>query len=182
MCCSSRQLENESEEYSSPVAEKHVAVLPLEIVGDGQETQALGDGLMDSLAGKLSNLYASNKTLWVVPPSEVRARKVTEPASAMREFGATIVVKGSFERNGRAARLRLTLIDPKKTARNRLCRGREPFGRPGGASGRRRDTSRTTNEHFDRNRPIAWSRRPGDSRRIRRLSRRTWLLSKERQS
>ena len=96
-------------------SQKHVAVLPLEIVGNSQEAQALGDGMMDSLAGKLSNLYASNKTLWVVPPSEVRARKVTEPASAMQEFGATIVVKGSFERNGQAAKLRLTLIDPKKT-------------------------------------------------------------------
>jgi eukaryotic-like serine/threonine-protein kinase len=96
-------------------SQKHIAVLPLEIVGNSQETQAIGDGLMDSLAGKLSNLYASNKTLWVVPPSEVRARKVTEPASAMKEFGATIVVRGSFERNGQSAKLRLTLIDPKKT-------------------------------------------------------------------
>jgi serine/threonine-protein kinase len=32
----------------------------------------------------------------------------------MREFGATIVVTGNFERDDRAAHLRLTLIDPKK--------------------------------------------------------------------
>ncbi len=95
--------------------EKHIAVLPLDFVGGNPETQALGDGLMDSLAGRLSNLDATNNNLWVVPASEVRSRKVNDPASALREFGATIVVKGSFERNDQVARLRLTLIDPKKT-------------------------------------------------------------------
>ena len=54
------------------------------------------------------NLGASNQTLFVVPASKVRARKVNDPPSALREFGATIVVKGTFERNGEAARLRLT--------------------------------------------------------------------------
>lgn len=94
-------------------SEKHIAVLPLDLVGGSPETQALGDGLMDSLAGRLSNLDVGNKTLWVVPASEVRSRKVTDPAAARREFGATIVVKGSFERDNSAARLKLTLIDPK---------------------------------------------------------------------
>jgi eukaryotic-like serine/threonine-protein kinase len=94
-------------------SEKHIAVLPLEVVGGNLETQALGDGLMDSLAGRLSNLDVGNKTLWVVPASEVRSRKVTDPSAARREFGATIVVKGSFERDNSAARLKLTLIDPK---------------------------------------------------------------------
>ena len=95
--------------------EKHIAVLPLDLAGENPETQALGDGLMDSLAGRLSNLDTANKKLWVVPASEVRSRKVKDPASALREFGATIVVKGSFERSNQAARLRLTLIDPRKT-------------------------------------------------------------------
>ena len=68
---------------------------------------------MDSLAGRLSNLSLSNKSLWVVPASEVRSRKVNDPSTALREFGATIVVKGTFERNDPAAHLKLTLIDPK---------------------------------------------------------------------
>ena len=95
--------------------EKHIAVLPLEFAGEDPETQALGDGLMDSLAGKVANLDPANHSLWVVPASEVRNRKITDPSSAMREFGATIVVKGNFERSDQAARLKLTLIDPKKT-------------------------------------------------------------------
>jgi serine/threonine-protein kinase len=98
--------------FSSP--EKHIAILPFEVVGDAPGTRALGDGLMDSLAGKLANLGTTNKTLFVVPPSEIRSRKVSDPASAMHEFGATIVVKGQFERNGETTQLKLTLIDPKK--------------------------------------------------------------------
>jgi serine/threonine-protein kinase len=94
--------------------EKHIAVLPFDIVGNDPATHALGDGLMDSLAGKLSNLDAVNQTLWVVPASEVRSRDVRDASSALREFGATIVVKGMFERDGRSAHLALTLIDPKK--------------------------------------------------------------------
>jgi serine/threonine protein kinase/tetratricopeptide (TPR) repeat protein len=95
--------------------EKHIAVLPFDVVGGNQETQALGDGLMDALAGRLSNLGSENKALWVVPANEVRARKVSDPSSALREFGATIVIKGSFERNDEAAHLKLILIDPKAT-------------------------------------------------------------------
>jgi serine/threonine protein kinase/tetratricopeptide (TPR) repeat protein len=94
--------------------DKHVAVLPFEVPGDDPETVALGDGLMDSLAGKLSNLDVANKSLWVVPASEVRHRKVDDPSSALREFGATIAVKGRFERHDREAQLSLTLIDTKK--------------------------------------------------------------------
>jgi serine/threonine-protein kinase len=95
--------------------EKHIAVLPFEVAGNDPQTQALGDGLMDSIAGKLSNLDAANQTLWVVPASEVRARKVHDALSALKEFGATIVVQGSFERTGLGAHLRLTLVDPQKT-------------------------------------------------------------------
>ena len=94
--------------------EKHIAVLPFDVAGNDPQTQALGDGLMDSLTGKLSNLDAVNQTLWVVPASEVRARKVKDASSALREFGATIVVQGSFERSGPDAYLKLTLIDPEK--------------------------------------------------------------------
>ena len=95
-------------------SQKHIAVLPLELVGGTPETQAIGDGLMDSLAGRLSNLDSGVNTLWVVPASEVRDRKVTTAGAALREFGATIVVRGTFERQAEQARLRLTLIDSKK--------------------------------------------------------------------
>jgi serine/threonine-protein kinase len=96
--------------------EKHVAVLPFTVPGGSPEVVAVGDGLMDSLAGDLANLDVLNKTLWVIPASEIRARKVTTAAAAMQQFGATIVISGSFARqsDGSASRLRLTLVDPKK--------------------------------------------------------------------
>jgi eukaryotic-like serine/threonine-protein kinase len=97
-----------------PSHEKHIAVLPFDIAGNDPQTQALGDGLMDSLAGKLSNLAAVNQSLWVVPASEVRSRRVKDPSSARREFGATIVVQGNFERSGPVTHLKLNLIDPTK--------------------------------------------------------------------
>jgi serine/threonine-protein kinase len=51
----------------------------------------------------------------VVPAREVRSRKVNDPATALREFGATIVIEGSFERLNDVTHLRLTLVDPAKT-------------------------------------------------------------------
>jgi len=95
--------------------EKHIALLPFDIAGNDQENVALGDGLMDSLSGKLASLEPSNASLWVVPAIEVRRRKVNDPPAALREFGATIVIQGSFERRNQATRLRMTLIDPRKT-------------------------------------------------------------------
>jgi serine/threonine-protein kinase len=93
---------------------KHIAVLPFDIGDNNPETLALGDGLMDSLAGKLSNLDHTNDALWVVPASEVRRRKVRDPESALREFGATTVIKGSFRRINHIVRLNLALIDTHK--------------------------------------------------------------------
>jgi len=96
-------------------SEKHVAVLPFEMPANEPQVVALGDGLMDSLAGDLANLDVVNKTLWVIPASEIRARKVVTATAAMQQFGATIVISGSFTRDPTTgARLRLTLIDPKK--------------------------------------------------------------------
>ncbi len=94
--------------------EKHVAVLPFDVNGKDAELVALGDGLMDSLSGKLTNLDSVNRSLWVAPASEVRRRNVDNPTAALKEFGATIVVKGSFVRDGKTVRLNLALIDTRK--------------------------------------------------------------------
>lgn len=93
--------------------EKHIAVLPIDFVGGDAQTEALGNGLMDSLSGELSNLNAGKQTLWVVPASEVRRQKVTDPAGALRIFGATIAVKGMVERHDQSVHLALTIIDTK---------------------------------------------------------------------
>lgn len=94
--------------------EKHIAVLPFDNLGSNPETEVLVQGLMDSLAGKLSNLDVGNKSLWVVPTSEVRRKKVTDPAAALQELGATLTVQGSIEREGQAVHMNMSLIDTKK--------------------------------------------------------------------
>ena len=94
-------------------SEKHVAVLPFDNIGSNPENAALADGLMDSLAGRLSNLDVGNQSLWVVPNSEVRRRNVTDPMDALKQLGANLVVKGAVQRDGNDIRLTVNLIDTK---------------------------------------------------------------------
>jgi tetratricopeptide (TPR) repeat protein len=94
-------------------AEKHIAVLPIDNAGNDPANAAVADGLMDSLTGKLSNFDETQRSLWVVPASVVRSRKVADPAAAYRDLGATMVVKGRFQRSGPSMQLTVDLIDAK---------------------------------------------------------------------
>jgi len=93
--------------------EKHVAVLPFDNIGSNPENAALADGLMESLAGRLTNLDVGNKALWIVPTSEVRRQHVTDPADALKNLGANLVIKGAVERDGNDIHLTVNLIDTK---------------------------------------------------------------------
>ena len=68
---------------------------------------------MDSLSSRLTNLDVGEQSLWVVPTSEIRRLKVTDPGTALRQLGATMVVKGSISREGDDIRLTVNLIDTK---------------------------------------------------------------------
>jgi eukaryotic-like serine/threonine-protein kinase len=98
---------------SGAPGEKHVAVLPFDNIGSNPENAALAEGLMDSLAGRLSNLDVGNQSLWVVPNSEVRRRNVTDPMDALKQLGANLVVKGAVQRDGNDIRITVNLIDTK---------------------------------------------------------------------
>lgn len=93
--------------------EKHIVVLPFTNVGNDAANQEVCDGLMETLSSALSELEADGKSLWVVPASEIRRRKLADPADAARQFGANMAVTGSVQRNGRAVRLTVNLIDTK---------------------------------------------------------------------
>jgi eukaryotic-like serine/threonine-protein kinase len=94
-------------------SEKHIAVLPFDNIGNDPANEPVAEGLMDTMAGKLSNLEVNNHSLWVVPASEVRRRNINDPSAALRELGATLAVKGSVEREGQDVHLTATLIDTK---------------------------------------------------------------------
>ncbi len=91
--------------------EEHIAVLPFENVGDDPANEEVSAGLMDSLASRLTNLEAGKQPLWVVPASEVRRRKIADPASALRELGATVAVEGSLQRDGQTIHLMVNLVN-----------------------------------------------------------------------
>jgi serine/threonine-protein kinase len=91
----------------------HIAVLPFDTVGSDPETEAVAQGLMDSMTSELSNLSSVQQSLWVVPASVVRSRKVNDPATAAHELGATLVVKGTIQRSGKVVHLTVDLIDAK---------------------------------------------------------------------
>ena len=93
--------------------EEHIAVLPFENVGNDPANAAVSDGLMDSLSSRLTNLDVGKQSLWVVPPTEVRRQKITDPASALRELGATVVVEGSLQRDGQTIHMTVNLVNTK---------------------------------------------------------------------
>ncbi|HET9697072.1 MAG TPA: protein kinase [Terriglobales bacterium] len=93
--------------------QKHIAVLPFETRGD-TSNEALSDGIMDTLTSRLSNLDVGDHSMWVVPASEVRRKKISDPVAAQKEFGANLVVTGSIVRDAQNVQLTVNLIDPKK--------------------------------------------------------------------
>ena len=93
---------------------KHLAVLPFVNIGNDPANQVTSDGLLETLTGRLSDLDSSGKTLWVVPASEVRQRKVTEPGDAVKQLGVNFVVTGSVQREVKGVRLTVNLVDPRR--------------------------------------------------------------------
>src|SRR6201998_2136673 len=108
--------------------EKHIAVLPFDHIGNDASNEAISEGLMDSLTSKLSNLQEGQQALWVVPASEVRRRKVNDPEAALREFGATLVVKGSVMRDNSGVHLTINLIRTKDIPQEGSLSLQDPAG------------------------------------------------------
>ena len=99
--------------FGMPGRPNHIAVLPFENIGNDPANEPLVEGLMDTMTGKLSNLGIDNHSLWVVPVSEIRRRNVNDPSTALRDLGATLAVKGSFQREGKDVYLTANLIETK---------------------------------------------------------------------
>jgi len=93
-------------------AARVLAVVPLTTIGDDPSTRAFGDGLVETLASRLTELTRSAvPPLWVIPPNEIRELEITTAAKARAELNATLAVTGSLQREGDDLRLTLNLVD-----------------------------------------------------------------------
>ena len=88
----------------------HVAVLPLENVGDDPANQVFCDGLMETLTSKLTQMEQFHGSLWVVPASEVRQRGIASAAEAGTAFGVNLAVTGSVQPLDNRLRLTINLV------------------------------------------------------------------------
>jgi tetratricopeptide (TPR) repeat protein len=94
-------------------SEKHIAVLPFKNIGD-PGFEAVTEGFNGSLTNRLSNLEAAQKTLWVVPSSEVRSHGINDASAALRILGATMVVEGTVQRKNGGVHITMDLVDSKR--------------------------------------------------------------------
>ena len=90
---------------------RQIAVLPLVNVTKDPLDQVFSDGLVETLSSTLTQLERFQRSLRVVPASEVRSQRIASAADARRAFGATLAISGSIQRDKAAVRLTLNLID-----------------------------------------------------------------------
>ena len=82
----------------SPNSMRYIAVLPLTNVTRDATDQVFADGLSETLTSSLTQLERFQKTLRVVPASEVRSARVTSVKEARQAFGVTLAINGSMQR------------------------------------------------------------------------------------
>lgn len=91
-------------------SEKHVAVLPFEVVGGDAQARAFADGLTSTLTAKLAR-FTQSQSLQVVPASIIRREKVTDAEKARTELGVNLVLEGSLHQLGGKVRVSYSLVD-----------------------------------------------------------------------
>jgi serine/threonine-protein kinase len=98
---------------------KIVVVLPFRVIGEARGERFYSDGISEILTGQLTRLTQSIADLQVIPAAETHARNVDSAARARAEFGATLVLAGTFQVSGDQVRVSYSLID---AARDRELR------------------------------------------------------------
>ena len=99
-------------ESVSPVTVKQVVVLPFTNIGNDPENQSFCDGLVEILSSKLSQLEQFQRTLRVVPSTDVLREGIVSVREARQTFGATLAITGSVQRTENRVRLTINLVDP----------------------------------------------------------------------
>jgi len=97
--------------FKSEPSEQHLLVLPLTNIGGDESKQAFCDGLMETLSSKLTQVEQFDRSLWVVPSSEVIRNKIKSPDEAYQRYGVNLAVTGSLQFFDDLLRLTLNLVD-----------------------------------------------------------------------
>ena len=87
-----------------------LAVLPFHPAGSDPHLTALGQGLTESVATKLSNL-AENHPLEVIPPRNLQEKGITNLTEARQQFGATMGLAVTMEQAGELVTVKYSLIN-----------------------------------------------------------------------
>ena len=87
-------------------------VLPFTNVGNDPENQGFCDGLVEILSSKLSQLEQFQRTIRVVPSTDVLREGIVSVREARQTFGATLAITGSVQRTENRVRLTINLVDP----------------------------------------------------------------------
>jgi serine/threonine-protein kinase len=99
-------------ESLSPTTVKQLVVLPFTNVGNDPQNQGFCDGLVEILSSKLSQLEQFQRTLRVVPSTDVLREGIVSVREARQTFGATLAITGSVQRTENQIRLTINLVDP----------------------------------------------------------------------
>lgn len=90
---------------------KEIAVLPFRNIGDDPANRAFADGLLETIASKLSQLEQFQDEYLVVPTSETRSMNIQSASQARASFGVNLVVTGSVQQLDQGVRVTINLID-----------------------------------------------------------------------
>ena len=95
-------------------ATKQLAVLPFTNIGNDPASQAFCDGLVEILSSKLSQLQQFQRTLRVVPATDVLQEGIVSVREARQTFGVNLVITGSIQRTQNRVRMTINLVDPQQ--------------------------------------------------------------------
>jgi serine/threonine-protein kinase len=91
--------------------EKHLAILPFNIIGGDSSSRAFCAGLVEILTSKLTQLEQFHGSLWVIPSTEIRNQKISSVNQAWKIFKVPLTITGSFQNINGLIRITLNLID-----------------------------------------------------------------------
>ena len=92
---------------------KVLAILPPEVIGGTEADRDFGIGLLSDLERTLVAVERFQKSLSVVPVSDIRQKKITSPSQAAKYFHITLAVEIGMRRAGDVMEFTFNLVDVK---------------------------------------------------------------------